>query len=121
MLSAAVVAIGTRLIIGAPAAGANGPLQAFFAGFVIFGAYLLVAATAGYFGLKAMPLMMGAGVVVGIIAMLWTLKSLGNEGWSGAAAVGALIQMAGVAFMASIFTEAGVYIWKLVENKRSKG
>lgn len=120
ILCAAVVAIGTRLIIGAPTESANGPLQAFIAGVVIFSAYLLIAGTAGYFGLKAMPVIMGAGIVMAIVAMLWSLKSLGNEGWGGAAAVGALIQVSGMAFVASIFTEVGVRVWKLVEQKRVK-
>lgn len=120
LLSAAAVTIGIRLIIGPPAQGAGGPMQAFVAGTVIFGSYWLIAAAAGYFGLKAMPLIMGAGNIVGIIGMLWSLQSLGTEGWGGAAAVGALLQVSGIAFISGVLTEVGVRVWSYLERRRRR-
>lgn len=120
VLSAAIVTIGIRLIVGAPAPGAGGPLQAFVAGAIIFGVYWLVAATAGYFGLKAMPPIMGVGMIAAIIAMLWALRSLGPEGWGGAAAVGALIQLSGIALIAGVFTEIAAYVYGHLERRRVK-
>jgi len=118
LITAAVVAGGTRLIIGAPTEGANGLMQAFLAGLLIFGSYWLVAATAGYFGLRAMPMIMSAGIILAVVVMLFLLTRPGDTGWSDIAAVAALVQLAGLAVITGVVTEVGLYVWNLVDSRK---
>ncbi|HSL93580.1 MAG TPA: hypothetical protein VK905_03140, partial [Bacillota bacterium] len=81
LATALVVSVGTWLITGGPSDGAAGPGQAMLAGSVIFVTYWMIAATAGYFGLRAMPLRMGAGIILAVFTMLYLLPRPGDTGW----------------------------------------
>jgi hypothetical protein len=118
LVTALVVSVGTWLITGGPSEGAAGPGQAMLAGSVIFVTYWMIAATAGYFGLKAMPLIMGAGIIIAVFTMLLMLTRPGDTGWDQLAAVAAFIQITVLAIIASVVSETGVYVWDLIDSRK---
>lgn len=119
LVTALVVSVGTWLITGGPSEGAAGPMRAMLAGSVIFVSYWLIAATAGYFGLRAMPLIMGAGIIMAVFTMLFLLTRPRDTGWDQIAAVAALIQISTLAIIASVVAETGMYVWSLIDRRKA--
>jgi hypothetical protein len=94
-------------------------LRAFVGGTAIFTTFLLLAALAGYLGLRALPVIMSGGLLLAIIAMFFFVLRPGDTGWGGIAAVAALVQISVLSIITGVFTELGVYAWSFLERRKS--